>query len=648
VKRVHLSIKEVGMPTPGWLRDYWEGRLRSALTQWEQEHAPETQLKALFEQMLIDWPQIRKKQFSDYTIGTYVTKTREWLSSLPSTDTTSFVDPETGQRQHIALKYFNLAREEWAELAMRSLGTLEQRNKRPLVLSDPYGVIARAQELLLHDDWAAIAAGILVLLGCRVGEVLIAGDITLKTLFSVTYRGRLKLRGKPDYAFEKPTLCEAPLLISGWERLRTHPDLLAMNLPIGEPSKANLDVVNGKLYPKVRQAVDHFFADLVPSPGEGEDKDEKLFSHLMRSLYATLAIWLYCPRLRVDPDTYRATILGQRYYFRAQGQERVNYMSQHFYHRFVIAPGGKVDDRCGIALEKPGVCVLEAFKQERGDMDAIQQQATAGKRTRKRKRKERNSSRGYTMIRLLNESGKRFDRIAEANDLDWKPEDDTFVLLLDTYDAHQRCQQEPGRAAIVPSQLTLEQLGLPEQLVKKIREAMSQGVSFEYFLQHALEREANTQIGLARTKKEREQKSQPDFSQVPTTDLLKTRRAPEAIERIRRAIATLIEYNKSCDDQLQRWFITQTLLRDFTGAHPRFIKPVLNANAALIKQHHEDFGITSAHNRTPIPKSKGIKETSLRIAETVAELPVLNKIVWPSLDAISDGSEEEEAATSNA
>lgn len=630
------------MPTPGWLREYWEGRLRPALTQWELERGPETQLKNLFEQMLLHWPQIRQKQLSDYTVATYVTQTREWLSSLPVTDATSFFDPETRQPQHLALKYFNLPREQWAGLAMRSRGTLEQRNQNLLILSDPDGIIARAQQLLVHDDWAVIVAGILVLVGCRVGEVLVSGQVTLKTPYSVLFLGRLKLRGKPDYAFEKPTLCEASLLLSGWERLRTHPDLLAMNLPIGEPSKAHLDAVNGKLYPKVRQAVDHFFADLVPSPGEDQN-DEKLFSHLMRSLYATLAIRLYCP-LRVDQDTYRATILGQRYYFRVQGQERLNYISQHFYHRFVIVRDGKLDDRRGIALGKPGVCVLEAFRQE-GDMDSTKLQPATGKKTRKRKRKERNSPSGYTLLRLRNESGRRFDQIAEANDLDWKPEDDTFVLLLDTYSAHQRCQQEQG-AAIVPAQLTPEQLGLPEPLVKKIREAMPLD-GFWDFLQHALERESNTQIGLARTKKEREQKSQPDFSQVRTTDLLKTRRAPEAIERIRRAIATLIEYNRCCDDPLQRWFITQTLLREFTGAHPRFIKPVLQANESLIKRHHEHFGVTAAHNRTPIPKARGIKETSLRIAETVAELPVLDEIVLPSLDAASENSEEEEVAASS-
>ena len=42
---------------------------------------------------------------------------------------------------------------------------------------------------------------------------------------------------------EIPTLCEASLVISAWERLHTHADLLALGLP-KEPTRANLDKVN--------------------------------------------------------------------------------------------------------------------------------------------------------------------------------------------------------------------------------------------------------------------------------------------------------------------------------------------------------------------------------------------------------------------
>jgi hypothetical protein len=201
----------------------------------------------------------------------------------------------------------------------------------------------------------------------------------------------------------------------------------------------------------------------------------------------------------------------------------------------------------------------------------------------------------------------------------------------DTYDAHQ--QREGGQGStIVPSHLTPEQLGLPGDLSASVKAAMQESGedSFWEFLRDALERKSKTQLGLARVKKERETQLA-DFKSVPTSDLLKTRRLPEAYERIRRAIATIIEHNRRCADPNQCWYITQTLLRDLTGAHPRFIRPVLDANADLIERHHQSLGILSARNRTkPIPITH-----MLCIAETVAELPSLSEIALPPLDASS-------------
>src|SRR5437868_12682968 len=103
------------MPTPNWLRSYWDERLAPALQAWEQQPGEPEQLKVLFEQMLSDWPQIRGKSFSDNTVASYLTQTREWLSKLPLTEANSTTSG-TGERQHLALVYFNFPAEHWAEL----------------------------------------------------------------------------------------------------------------------------------------------------------------------------------------------------------------------------------------------------------------------------------------------------------------------------------------------------------------------------------------------------------------------------------------------------------------------------------------------------------------------------------------------------
>lgn len=100
-------------------------------------------------------------------------------------------------------------------------------------------------------------------------------------------------------------------------------------------------------------------------------------------------------------------------------------------------------------------------------------------------------------------------------------DDAIFMLLLDTYDAHQQCDQQ-GASVRVPSadHLTVEQLGLPEPLATTVREAMKQRGqdSLRKFVRDALKRESNTQLGLAWTKKQRSQQHL-DVSQVPTSTL---------------------------------------------------------------------------------------------------------------------------------
>src|SRR5436190_13453323 len=118
------------MPTPAWLRTYWNERLGPDLKNWEMAQGEPETLKTLFLQMLDDWKENRKKPLSDYSVATYVTQTREWLSQLPLTESNS-VQTASGA-QHVALTYFNFEASHWAELTMRSQGKVEQRNQHLL------------------------------------------------------------------------------------------------------------------------------------------------------------------------------------------------------------------------------------------------------------------------------------------------------------------------------------------------------------------------------------------------------------------------------------------------------------------------------------------------------------------------------------
>ncbi|MGH9437687.1 MAG: hypothetical protein ACRD22_07275 [Terriglobia bacterium] len=251
---------------------------------------------------------------------------------------------------------------------------------------------------------------------------------------------------------------------------------------------------------------------------------------------------------------------------------------------------------------------------------------------------KRTSKTGFSSLRPRVATREWFDQVAQENDLAWKDTDATLKLLLRTYEEHKSGSPD-GAVKPNPARVTAEQLGLPDELVGRIAQAMAEmgQSSFHAFLAHALDREAKVQIGLVKSRHEREKA---DLSQTPLSKILHTRRPEAAYERLRRAIGTIIDYNRRCNDPNGFWFINSSLLREYTGASLDFIKPVLDANAELIQRHHEHFQIMAAHNRTPTHRMTPItKDPALLMAEDPTEIGCLSEIALPPLRPVSGQGE---------
>jgi hypothetical protein len=574
----------------------------------------------------------------------YLGFTRTWISELSLTELTRYLNPETQKYEHRALRFFLFPTQKYAELIDQSRAKVDWRNEHQLLLPDPLALIHRLIELLDHADWAPLAVALAGLTGRRIGEVF-TGRLEWISVYSLKFFGRLKRRGEPDKGIEIPTACEAQRVIDGWERLRSHPDLRATYPYLVEeivPEKMSqvLRQLNRDLSPIVRKAADFYFQELVPTLEEDlEDKEVQrwgVYTHLFRSIYSTIAIWLYCP-VRVHPDAFASAVLGHTYYTKTdEGEERLNYASSQHYHRYGISDGkGNHDGRRGIRLgdpNYPGVKVIEKFEKEY----TMQQQVLQENSSQKKKKRERKPSQtGYSSLRPRSETRQWFDQVAEENELSWKPTDATLKLLLETYEAHKRCQQA-GVAVPTQTQLTPTFLGLDAELTTQIEAGMQAAgqESFVAYLKQALVRESKTQIGLAKSRKEREDE---DITKLPWSSIKGLRRPEASAERIRRAIANIIDHNRECADHNGFWFINVNLLREYIGASPTFITPILKANEALLKRHHEHFHITRAHNSVPVPKEKPLSLEVLPIPNDPALIKSLGEIVLP-------GQEEGQAA----
>ena len=271
------------------------------------------------------------------------------------TETRNAIRSRLGE-SHIALETMNFSTHEWTEVNRAPAGRVANQNSNQQIL-DPgtvNAVVTRATQLLQSREWSEIAAGLAVLTGRRSTEVLKTAQFTWKTEFSVTFTGALKRKGEETVlSFEIPTLCQAEYVVTAWEKLRK----------ILQTSELTNTQVN--IYSDAVSAVcDKHFADLV-NPTEGRDK---LYTHLFRKIYATIATYFYCPT-NVDDAEFRAEIQG---HFSGHEHltlvERRSIASDRHYRSYVIQDeNGNM--RKGMRLNWQGVEVIDAFGTERIEED---------------------------------------------------------------------------------------------------------------------------------------------------------------------------------------------------------------------------------------------------------------------------------------
>jgi Telomere resolvase len=265
------------MAVPRWLHTYWMQQLWPALSQGE---VTADRVKQLLEESLQSFQQRSgtntQRPLSEQTIGRYVTATRNWLrDDLPGVQLVpADCRKLSASEMTLVLQHFNPPAQWWAALNDRSRERVEQRPQ--VLLPDPQGILTRIHELLGKEDWAPLAVALAGATGRRVGEVIYSGSVTPKSGYSIFFRGRLKRGGDMQRDFEIPTLVEAPLVLEAWERLRTHPEIAAMDFPGPGETKSNqvLQVINQRLSPVVRKVADHYFQDLVPTSPERMKKNK--------------------------------------------------------------------------------------------------------------------------------------------------------------------------------------------------------------------------------------------------------------------------------------------------------------------------------------------------------------------------------------
>ena len=153
---------------------------------------------------------------------------------------------------------------------------------------------------------------------------------------------------------------------------------------------------------------------------------------------------------------------------------------------------------------------------------------------------------------------------------------DTVVALLEHCETEERS----------PGLLTPEALGLEASVVETIRVAMerSEEHNFSVFLRKALVKEANIRIGTAQRYKDI------DLTQLSTSALEKQQKSPQVtLERIRRAVITLMLYNQRQVNPRLRASITQNAVHEMIGVRFENIRAFLTTHQQVIAEHHTEL-----------------------------------------------------------
>jgi hypothetical protein len=610
----------------GWVRDRWitelEPVLRMATVAQEQE------LRTLWEKELAWWKEHR--HLDGDSLRNPLTNVRTLIKQLPLTDENSYLNAQSGQQEHIGLAVFNLAEGEWVSLNDRQRAQTQKRLEQEVFISEPDTVVQRALPLLLSDEWAELVVAVAICTGRRLAEIMKTGTFTRGTGYTVWFEGQLKASNRDD-RFEIPTLARSFLVIDAVEHLRRLADCAPLEI----------DQVSQKYGKAVNETVDRVYRDLIPVRVTKEKKDAGPTIHVLRAVYAHIAVLWYDPP-PVDPINYMARIQGHRFLSDPQVPEgaseeevrevQLNYASHANYADYqILGADGQVDGRRGIKLGTPGVTVLDHYAaiwqqwlQDQGHPVRV----SAPKGKKRGKRADQNKT-GFSALRPLVPTKDWVDELREQTRQFLKrPEvkDDEIVRRM----AAAYAMQLAGQQGKAPEEaLSLESLNIDPELRALLLEgmALSGAADLLAFLLAAGEQSARQLRSIARKQDTHR------YASMPTSKLL----GPNAAqERLRRGLYAVMLFNEQMAAQGRSndlWFITVQMMQNLLGGRKDAIKAYLEAHQEEISAHHTRYEIKSFLNR----KAQSPKD-AIHVPEYPHEYPWGEVAEVPPAGEASDAS----------
>lgn len=186
----------------------------------------------------------------------------------------------------------------------------DRANQKIAINSDE--CITLASKLLKSSNYREVAAGLELLTGRRITELLKTAVFEQKGSHSVLFTGQLKTKDREggDQPYIIPTLCPAKDAIEGLSRLRQMIDCTALTE----------DETQRRYGGEVNKAVKQHFLSLMG------DKEEAAHSHSLRAIYGVICFRLYRDSDVNELSVYLSEVLGH-----GDGSEKSALSYKRFY-----------------------------------------------------------------------------------------------------------------------------------------------------------------------------------------------------------------------------------------------------------------------------------------------------------------------------
>ncbi|MBW4660307.1 MAG: telomere resolvase [Drouetiella hepatica Uher 2000/2452] len=538
------------MSSSKWLEQQLKETYLPLIATWQDDQAGRRKAKKLLKDLRSDWT---KRELIT------IAQQKNCMAQVRRA-----IKDEFGE-DHFSLDHIKFSTDEYTDLNSAAQARVSDRNENVQYLKDPEMITAKAVRLLESKEWAEIAAGLSVLTGRRVAELVSTAHFEPKSKWSVMFTGAKK-RGSEaiELEFEIPTLTTAAKVCDALSRLRKE-------LP--ETAELDSTTINRSYSQAVAKACDTHFSGLIPLRS-GRDN---LYTHISRSVYATIAVFWYCPPA-VNEAEFKAAIQGHYAVLNEKNVEKRrslaagrHYSDYEIADELIAQHKGK---RKGIKLGLGGITVIDAFKKgEAKTTEAPQERTVQRLRLWQEDREALESI--FDKLQLSSDStqmekmGYLVSWIKERLEKSLEPSSNASSQSTPTEPIAEVVQQKDDRAA-EPVEVNQPFFSNLEATLKQLTDVMT------LFLhqQQGTPQVAKAIDPITSVAAPTQVESSPSSdSSAPKTKPTERKRGDIADERLVDIMHRIFAYNDA-EERLhtEKWAVTIGLLKQFVKSQPRLQK----------------------------------------------------------------------------